>query len=126
MLHCSMKKILFLVLLTLSFNGSSAQWLPLSHVDPFPYYYDSDRKHLLVKDSAVYEVRSWGLEGINVNNGETEYHWENYYYVNKIISDTGVHYVYLKSNNYIGRYNASSQQYEKVLSDSLQNETISD
>src|SRR5689334_436112 len=100
-----MKNILLLILLTSVFTPSNSQWLPLSHVDPFPYYYVADRKHFLVKDSMVYEIRSWGLEGLNVTTGEINYHWANYYYINKIISDTGSHYAYLKSN-YIWRYNA--------------------
>jgi hypothetical protein len=116
-----MKKLFtWLLILSQSVFLVNAQWLPLEPFDNLTYYYqDANNKQMIIIDSMLYTCRHQGLEGLNLTTWEQDEFWSNHYPVRRIVPDTDGKYVYLKDNDFIGRYNYELQQYENIWPDTM-------
>jgi hypothetical protein len=104
-----------------------SQWLPMEPMSYLNYYYgNANNKQMLMKDTLIYLCKHVGLEEININNYSINDKWAGYYQVKKIVADTGGTYVFLRNNNFVGRFNPSSQSYENIWPENLSNKNLSD
>ncbi len=118
-----MKKLLLISLTIVAFtNCAHTQWLNLFPINHLTYYSENaTNKQMLILDSLLFNTKHGGLEQMNLNDFSISYHWNGYYKIKSIVADTGNSYVYLRNNNYIGRLNPSTQEYENIWPDGLQN-----
>lgn len=120
---------IFALVLCLFFNYKSfAQGCiyPTTYPRIFSYSDDLNHKSSFTRDSLFYTVRGNCLEVLNINTGVTEHLWADHYPARKIIPDTNNYHIYLKSNNFIGRYNPLSGSFENLVDSSFGGDPIND
>jgi len=123
----AMKKLILIILPILPWCISYAQYLPLMPIEELSYNHSIERNgQILIQDSMLYEIRSGGLQELNINSGKNDFHWANLYDLKNIVKDTGKNYIYLKNRNFIGRYNAITERYENIWSPTYGNRLVND
>lgn len=83
-------------------------------------------KQILVQDSSLFLIKHQGLEEINTNDFTTKSRWQGFYPLNRIVADTSSTIVYLKSYNFLGRFNPVFGNYENIWPDAYMNKYIND
>ncbi len=77
-------------------------------------------------DSSLFLIKHGGLEEINTNDFTSHYKWLGYYPLNRIVADTSSTIVFLRSHNYIGRFDFTSGNYVNIWPSAYSNKTIRD
>jgi hypothetical protein len=100
----------------------NAQTWPLTQVTQIPYYNPyTGHKRLCLSGTSFYALRQAGIEEIDTSTYEMDYHWANQYGSSVILPDSNGNYIYLRSLDFIGKYNPITQQHENIINGPLQN-----